>query len=70
MQLAVSGMNCDHYAHHLTRALKRMPGVLVVTTNFADHSVVVHFAPQKLDARMIRAAVERAGYGIVCTGEI
>jgi P-type Cu+ transporter len=70
MQLAVSGMDCDHYADHLTRALKRLPGILVVTTKLADHSVVVHFAPEKVDARMIRAAVERAGYGIVSSEDI
>jgi copper ion binding protein len=70
MQLAVSGMDCDHYADHLTRALKRLPGVLVVTTKLADQSVAVHFAPDKVDARMITAAVERAGYGIVCTEDI
>jgi copper chaperone CopZ len=70
VQLAVSGMDCEHYADHLTRALKRLPGVLVVTTKLADHSLVVHFAPEKVDARMIRAAVERAGYGIVCSEDI
>lgn len=70
MQLAVSGMDCDHYADHLTRALKRLPGVLVVTTKLADHSVTVHFAPERVDAHMIRAAVERAGYGIVCSEDI
>jgi P-type Cu+ transporter len=69
LQLVVSGMDCDHYADHLTRALKRLPGVLVVTTNLADHRVVVRFTPEKVDARMIRAAVERAGYGIVCSEE-
>lgn len=70
MQLVVSGMDCGYYADHLTRALNRLPGVLAVTTKLADHSVAVRFAPAKVDARMIRAAVERAGYGIVCTEEI
>jgi copper chaperone CopZ len=60
----VPAMDCDHYADHLTRALKRLPGVLGVATNLADHRVVVHFAPEKVDDGMIRAAVERAGYGI------
>ncbi len=64
MQLAVPAMDCDYYADHLTRALKRLPGVLVVTTDLADHRVAVHFAPEKVDAAMIRAAVERAGYRI------
>jgi P-type Cu+ transporter len=66
MRLAVPGMDCDHYADHLTRAVKRLPGVLVVATNLADHRVEVHFAPEKVDPSMIRAAVERAGYAIVC----
>jgi P-type Cu+ transporter len=70
MQLVVSGMDCDYYADHLSRALKRLPGVLVVTTNLADQRVVVRFAPEKVDARMIKAAAERAGYGIVSTEEI
>lgn len=70
VQLAVSGMDCDHYADHVTRALKRLPGVLVVTTKLADHSVVVHFAPDRVDTRMIGAAVERAGYGIVSSQDI
>ena len=65
MQLVVSGMDCDHYADHLTRALKRLPGVLAVTTKLADHSVAVRLAPEKVDAGMITAAVERADYGII-----
>ena len=63
-------MDCDHYADHLTRALKRLPGVLVVTTDLAAHRVVVRFAPEKVDAGMIWAAVERAGYSIICSEDI
>ncbi len=63
-------MDCEHYADHLTRALKRLPGVLVVTTNVAAHRVVVRFAPETVDAGMIWAAVERAGYGIAFSEEI
>lgn len=65
MQLVVSTMACDYCANHLTRALKRLPGVLVVTTEPADHRVTVHFAPEKVDPGMITAAVKRAGYGMV-----
>jgi copper ion binding protein len=65
MQLVVSTMDCDYCADHLTRALKRLPGVLVVTTEPADHRVTVRFAPEKVDPSMITAAVERAGYAMV-----
>jgi P-type Cu+ transporter len=65
VQLVVATMDCDYCADHVTRALKRLPGVLVVTTQPADHRVTVRFAPEKVDAGMIRAAVKRAGYGMV-----
>jgi copper chaperone CopZ len=65
VQLVVSTMDCDYCADHVTRALKRLPGVLVVTTEPAEHRVTVRFAPEKVDPSMITAAVERAGYAMV-----
>jgi copper ion binding protein len=65
MLLVVATMDCDYCADHVTRALKRLPGVLVVTTEPADHRVTVRFAPEKVDPSMITAAVERAGYAMV-----
>jgi P-type Cu+ transporter len=65
MQLVVSTMACEYCADHLTRALRRLPGVLVVTAEPADHRVTVRFAPDKVDPSMITAAVKRAGYAMV-----
>jgi P-type Cu+ transporter len=64
LQIVVPAMDCDFCADHVSRSLRRLPGVMVVTTDVADHRVTVRFAPEKVDAGMITAAVERAGYGI------
>ena len=62
IQFTVPAMDCEHCADHLSRALKRLPGVIVVATDVADRRVTVRFAPEKVEAAMITAAVARAGY--------
>jgi hypothetical protein len=64
MQLVVSSMACDYRADPLPPP-KRLPGVLVVTTELADQRITVRFAPEKVDPSMITAAAKRAGCGIV-----
>lgn len=64
VQLAITGMTCANCATTITRALKKVDGVLDVSVNFAsEHATVTATVSVSRDALI--AAVERAGYGVV-----
>ena len=65
IQFTVPEMECDFCADHLARSLRRLPGVVVVTTQVAAQHVTVRFAPEKVEAVTIKATVARAGYSMV-----
>ncbi|MDE2481419.1 MAG: cation-translocating P-type ATPase, partial [bacterium] len=61
-ELGVRGMTCASCAAHVTRALKRVPGVDDAAVNLAtERATIAHDATVAPEALI--AAVERAGYG-------
>lgn len=59
--LRVDGMTCQHCVHHVSSALKKLPGVTAVEVRLAekDATVTTNGAPA-IDAMI--AAVQDAGY--------
>lgn len=61
--LHVEGMTCQHCVHHVTSALKKVPGVASVDVRLTEKDATITSAPGQtpsLDAMI--AAVEDAGY--------
>lgn len=64
VDLAITGMTCANCAANVTRALKKVDGVLDANVNFANEHATVSAAPDVSREDLI-AAVEKAGYGVV-----
>ncbi|MCH8505894.1 MAG: heavy metal translocating P-type ATPase [Ectothiorhodospiraceae bacterium] len=72
LRLTVPGMGSDHCAGIIATSLRKLDGVVDVTTNIAAHRVQVSYETDKLDSTRIRRAVENAGYDVAAvsgTGE-
>lgn len=55
----VQGMTCDNCVHHVTEAIKSVPGVTEAQVNLATNSAAVQ---GDFDAQKVIAAVEEEGY--------
>ncbi len=65
LTLPITGMTCANCALTVERALKRVPGVVEVTVNFATERADVAYAPDAASVSALVQAVEAAGYGVV-----
>jgi copper chaperone CopZ len=61
MELKVTGMTCDGCKSAVERVVKRVAGVTSATVDLASGKLVVDGKP---DPSAVRAAVEKAGYGV------
>ncbi|ABI56732.1 heavy metal translocating P-type ATPase [Alkalilimnicola ehrlichii MLHE-1] len=62
-------MGSDHCAGIIATSLRKLDGVVDVTTNIAAHRVQVRYETDKLDSSRIRRAVEDAGYDVASVSE-
>ncbi|WP_163272537.1 heavy metal translocating P-type ATPase [Chelativorans alearense] len=67
--LVVPGMGSDHCAGIVSTSIKRLPGIVEVDTNIANHRVAVRFDPRAVDVGQIKSAVARSGYDVAATEE-
>ncbi len=67
MELPITGMTCANCAATVTRALKKVPGVLNAEVNYATERATVRLAAGTVQTSDLVAAVEKAGYGVVLT---
>lgn len=65
VDLPVAGMTCANCANTITRALKRLDGVLDVNTSYASERTHVVYLPSMVDLSDIKRAVRDAGYKII-----
>ncbi len=65
----ITGMTCASCVNRVEKALKKVPGVLDATVNLATEQATVNYVPAAADWSDLKAAVERAGYGVIETGE-
>ena len=61
LTLPISGMTCDHCVGTVRRALEGVPGVASARVDLAAHQAEIDFDG---DEAPLRAAVEKAGYGV------
>jgi len=64
IELAITGMTCANCAATVTRALRKVDGVLDASVNFANERATVTVVPGT-PREALAAAVEKAGYGVV-----
>ncbi len=55
----VTGMTCDNCVHHVTEAVKSVPGVTAARVSLADKTAEVE---GDFDAKKIIEAIEEEGY--------
>ena len=55
----VRGMTCDNCVHHVTEAVKAVPGVTATQVSLATNSAKVE---GEFDEKLIIAAIEEEGY--------
>lgn len=61
-ELGVTGMTCASCVTHVSRALKRLPGVTDASVNLATERATIVHEPG-VDTAALIAAIEKAGYG-------
>ena len=64
VQLIVPGMGSNHCAGLITTSVERLPGIISLTTNIANHRVQVEFDAKLTSDNQIRSAIEKAGYDV------
>ncbi|GAB4213828.1 MAG: heavy metal translocating P-type ATPase [Roseiflexaceae bacterium] len=69
IELPISGMTCASCVMRVEKALKKVPGVLEASVNLASEQATVSYLPASASRADLVAAVERAGYGVIETGE-
>jgi P-type Cu+ transporter len=63
--LVVSGMTCASCVARVERALKKVPGVLGASANFATGKASVRYLPGVAEVRNLERALEGAGYEVI-----
>jgi Cu+-exporting ATPase len=64
VSLPITGMTCASCVRRVERALGKVPGVESVAVNLATERATIGFYPGAASVADLRAAVERAGYGL------
>src|SRR5215210_3231324 len=60
----VTGMTCASCVRRVEKALTKVPGVAEASVNLATEKAKVAFDPAAVTSEQLRAAVEKAGYGV------
>ncbi len=66
----VTGMTCASCVNRVEKALKKVPGVFDATVNLATEQATVSYVPSAAGWSDLKAAVERAGYGVIETDDV
>ncbi len=64
-EFAVQGMHCASCALNLTRAIKKIPGVVEVSVNYGNEMAVIKTSSEKLDINQVKKAASRLGYNLL-----
>src|SRR6266545_2177138 len=64
LTLPITGMTCASCVRRVEKALAKVPGVADASVNLATERARVAFDPAQASAADLRAAVEKAGYGV------
>ena len=69
IELPLVGMTCANCASTIERRLNKSDGVMEATVNYANEKAVVTYAPGAVSRSELVAAVRKAGYDVIETGE-
>jgi Cu+-exporting ATPase len=69
IEFPVTGMTCATCSRRVEKALNKVPGVLNVQVNLASEQATVTYVPTTATWQDIKAAVEKAGYGVIETAD-
>jgi len=61
----VLNMHCAGCANNVERTVKKLPGVIEASVNFATNTLTVSYEKEQLTSGEIRAAVLAAGYDLI-----
>jgi len=64
-ELPITGMTCASCVNRVEKALRRVPGVLEASVNLSSETASVTYTPASTGFAELKAAVERAGYGVI-----
>lgn len=64
VQLTIPGMASNHCAALIATSVRRLPGIVALNTNIANHRVSVEFDAGLISGKQIRSAIEKAGYDV------
>ncbi|MBK9715191.1 MAG: copper-translocating P-type ATPase [Kouleothrix sp.] len=67
VELPITGMTCASCSARVEKALRKVPGVLDASVNLASEQASVTYLPSAAGWGELKAAVERAGYGVIET---
>lgn len=69
VSIAVSGMHCESCAEGITRALRRIPGVISTDVHFSNTVQTVGYDAAKVDATSLVAAITNIGFSAFVENE-
>lgn len=64
LQIPIAGMDCAECTEHVHKAITALPGVSDVNVLLATEKAIVRLDPALVDLKMIRQAVQGAGYSV------
>ena len=67
IEFPVTGMTCASCSARIEKALRKTPGVLEASVNLAAERATVTYVPATAGWQELKAAVEKAGYGVIET---
>jgi Cu+-exporting ATPase len=67
VDIPVTGMTCASCVNRVEKALRKTPGVLDASVNLASEQASVTYLPSAAGWSELKAAIERAGYGVIET---
>jgi Cu+-exporting ATPase len=70
VELPITGMTCASCSARVEKALRKVPGVLEASVNLAAERATVAYSPAATGYAELKAAVERAGYGVIETAGV
>ena len=67
--VGVAGMSCQGCASNVTSVLQALPGVSEVKVSLEEANAEIAYDPQVVKPTQFKAAIEDAGFDVVCDGD-
>ncbi|RMD57800.1 cadmium-translocating P-type ATPase [Candidatus Woesearchaeota archaeon] len=64
VQIPIADMHCASCVVKIEKELKKVPGVISASVNFASGNASVEYDPKLVDVSLLESAIKRAGYGV------